>query len=432
MLVPPMSKLTASGSRTPRRPRPRPARRRPVRRAAARAGRSAPRSDVGTSPPAEVITSTSAASVGEPLEVRTAHRPQVRVDDGRHRALVLADLGRHLVRARDVVPARRAAPRATARSCAGSRSACSRHTATASAPAGTGRDRGRAARARCRRPPAARRPRAAARGHERHGPVDERVVQRGPVLAGDLDHVLEAGVSSRARPRAPLPLQQRVGGDGRAVRQDVGATGAGTGGAAPPRPGRPVSTAPSRSPSAVDDVGERPAGVDADAHPATVGLTPPRRRRIAGSSPIQADAYRGRRVLRPLPPWRHGRTWWATTDSFLNLVVGTITFSVMLTLLATSAGLLVTFFLALPVAWLLFVCAAGLGIVERSRLARRARRRPRRSPRPAAAGSWWSPPEAAGHHHEPLEGDRLPPPHAPVRRRHLRPRRRRRGAAHWP
>jgi RND superfamily putative drug exporter len=42
-------------------------------------------------------------------------------------------------------------------------------------------------------------------------------------------------------------------------------------------------------------------------------------------------------------PWRRARTWWATADLFLNLLVGTIAFSIVVTLLATSAGLLVTF-----------------------------------------------------------------------------------------
>ena len=89
-------------------------------------------------------------------------------------------------------------------------------------------------------------------------------------------------------------------------------------------------------------------------------------------------------------PWRHGRAWWATTDSFLNLVIGTITFSVMITLLATGAGLLVTFLLALPVAWLLFVCARGFGIVERSRL-RAVLAVDLADPHtPLRPGSWWN------------------------------------------
>jgi signal transduction histidine kinase/CheY-like chemotaxis protein len=67
-------------------------------------------------------------------------------------------------------------------------------------------------------------------------------------------------------------------------------------------------------------------------------------------------------------PWRRARAWWATADSFLNLPVGVISFSVIVTLLSTGGGLLITFFLALPFVWLLFVCAKGFGTLERSRV----------------------------------------------------------------
>jgi signal transduction histidine kinase len=53
----------------------------------------------------------------------------------------------------------------------------------------------------------------------------------------------------------------------------------------------------------------------------------------------------------------------------LDLVLGVVTFTVVITLLATSVGLLVTFLLAVPVVWLLFVGSAGLGRLERSRFA---------------------------------------------------------------
>ena len=57
------------------------------------------------------------------------------------------------------------------------------------------------------------------------------------------------------------------------------------------------------------------------------------------------------------------------TYLMLGIVIGPITFSVTIALLATSAGLAITFPLALPVAWLLFVCAKGFGRFERSRVA---------------------------------------------------------------
>ena len=53
-------------------------------------------------------------------------------------------------------------------------------------------------------------------GHQRRRAVGPRVVERRPVLAPDLDHVLDAGVRHEDHGRA-LPLQQRVGGDGGAV-----------------------------------------------------------------------------------------------------------------------------------------------------------------------------------------------------------------------
>ena len=53
----------------------------------------------------------------------------------------------------------------------------------------------------------------------------------------------------------------------------------------------------------------------------------------------------------------------------LDLLVGTVTFTVVVTLLSTSAGLLVTLPFAVPFLWLLFVCSAGFGRMERSRAA---------------------------------------------------------------
>jgi signal transduction histidine kinase len=45
-----------------------------------------------------------------------------------------------------------------------------------------------------------------------------------------------------------------------------------------------------------------------------------------------------------------------------------ITFTVVVTLLAITLGLLITFPLAIPIAWLLFVLACGMGRIERSRV----------------------------------------------------------------
>jgi len=68
-------------------------------------------------------------------------------------------------------------------------------------------------------------------------------------------------------------------------------------------------------------------------------------------------------------PWRRASTWWALTHLLTDVVVGVVTFSVVLTLLATTVGLLITFVLAIPVFWLLMVVSRGFGHLERSRAA---------------------------------------------------------------
>jgi signal transduction histidine kinase len=68
-----------------------------------------------------------------------------------------------------------------------------------------------------------------------------------------------------------------------------------------------------------------------------------------------------------LRPWRRAATWWALTHVLLDVYVGAITFSVTIALLATTAGLLITFPLAVPVAWLLFVSVRVMAHIERSR-----------------------------------------------------------------
>jgi signal transduction histidine kinase len=70
-----------------------------------------------------------------------------------------------------------------------------------------------------------------------------------------------------------------------------------------------------------------------------------------------------------LRPWRERTTWWSLVHVVLDVVVGTATFTVVITLLATTAGLLITFPLALPFAWLLFAVTRLIGRVERTRYA---------------------------------------------------------------
>jgi signal transduction histidine kinase len=70
-----------------------------------------------------------------------------------------------------------------------------------------------------------------------------------------------------------------------------------------------------------------------------------------------------------LRPWREASTWWSLAQVFTDLAVGAVTFSVVVALGATSLALLITFPLALPVVWLLFVSARVMAAAERSRLA---------------------------------------------------------------
>ena len=70
-----------------------------------------------------------------------------------------------------------------------------------------------------------------------------------------------------------------------------------------------------------------------------------------------------------LRPWRESLTWWRLTHIVLGVFVGTVTFTLMVVLLALSVSLLITFPLALPFVWALFVVARGIGHVERSRYA---------------------------------------------------------------
>jgi signal transduction histidine kinase len=68
-------------------------------------------------------------------------------------------------------------------------------------------------------------------------------------------------------------------------------------------------------------------------------------------------------------PWTTVRTWYALVHSLLDLLIGAVTFTVIITLLATSVGLLIVFPIALPVIFALFAAARGLGAMERSRAA---------------------------------------------------------------
>lgn len=71
-----------------------------------------------------------------------------------------------------------------------------------------------------------------------------------------------------------------------------------------------------------------------------------------------------------MSPWKpFGRLWRCGSYVSLGLPIGIVTFTAIITLLALSAGLLITFLLAMPVAWLLFACTQWFSAIERSRAA---------------------------------------------------------------
>ena len=88
-------------------------------------------------------------------------------------------------------------------------------------------------------------------------------------------------------------------------------------------------------------------------------------------------------------PWRQARTWRSLVHLVLDLPVGVLTFTVVLTLLVTAVSLLIVFPLALPFAWLLFVCARGLGTMERNRYAALLDVELRDPHPPLPPGGWW-------------------------------------------
>ena len=105
-------------------------------------------------------------------------------------------------------------------------------------------------------------------GHEGLGPVDPDVVERRAVLARDLDHVGKAAVGDQRDRRSP-PLEQRIGRDRRAVRQQVRALSAGEGGDAGGHRHARVDRRREHlgdSPVGGDDIGERAAGIGRQPH----------------------------------------------------------------------------------------------------------------------------------------------------------------------
>ena len=69
-------------------------------------------------------------------------------------------------------------------------------------------------------------------------------------------------------------------------------------------------------------------------------------------------------------PWRQpGRLWRTLGAIGVGLPLGTVSFTALVTLLSTAAGLAITVVLAVPFLWLAFVVSRGLGRIERQRVA---------------------------------------------------------------
>jgi signal transduction histidine kinase len=95
-------------------------------------------------------------------------------------------------------------------------------------------------------------------------------------------------------------------------------------------------------------------------------------------------------LRRLLHPWHHASTWWALGHSALSLPLGIVSFTIVVALASTSIGLLITFPLAIPVVWMMFVAGRGIGRVERARAEVLLDLTLPDPVRPLPEGSWWS------------------------------------------
>ncbi len=113
------------------------------------------------------------------------------------------------------------------------------------------------------------------------------------------------------------------------------------------------------------------------------------------------------------PPSARGghplRLWRLACYNVTALPVAAVTFSLIIAMLSTSVGLLITFVIALPFAWLTFVLARGFSHLERGRAAALADVRIDDPVPPLTARGWWGRLKERVKSETALEGDRLPP-----------------------
>ncbi|MPY93630.1 MAG: sensor histidine kinase [Acidimicrobiia bacterium] len=89
-------------------------------------------------------------------------------------------------------------------------------------------------------------------------------------------------------------------------------------------------------------------------------------------------------------PWTTNRTWRSLTHVLLDSPISALGGTTVLVLLVAAAALVVTFPLALPFAWLMFVAARGMGRLERSRFAALLDVELAEPYLPLPPGSWWA------------------------------------------
>ena len=221
-----MSNVIAFSTPASRATRPRRRRPRPGPETSATAGCAAASASVAT-PPEERITSGSgspalAAGVAERLEVPRDHRPEVGVDRRRRGPLVLAELGRDLVRGDDVragqPPPQLLGHRPLVRGVAEreeqadrDRLARSSSSGSESSSSGSSTPSG---------PIRSRTPWQRSSGTSGSGCACAEPVEMRAVLAAQVQQVLEAGGRDERRARA-LALEQRVRRDRRPVREPL-------------------------------------------------------------------------------------------------------------------------------------------------------------------------------------------------------------------
>ncbi len=90
-----------------------------------------------------------------------------------------------------------------------------------------------------------------------------------------------------------------------------------------------------------------------------------------------------------LRPWRGTATWRSLARQALDVPFAIAMSIIVITLVALSVGLAITFVIAVPLVWCTFMVTAGLGSIERSRAAALLDLNLASPHAPFAPGNWW-------------------------------------------